>query len=225
MAAEAGSPTVTRVVLCRHGEPEERVRGRVCGSVDVGLSLRGSRQAKVLADALAGLSPAAVYSSPQRRALETARTIAAKHALAPVALDALREIDFGELEGLTYKEVAERHPGLYAAWMEEPTRVRFPGGESYADVRGRAAGALGELLGRHRGTTFAVVAHGGVIRAVLAACLRMPDEAVFRLDQRYAAVNVVDWLEDTPIVRLVNADPGLFRSGRKRPSTRTYTRL
>jgi broad specificity phosphatase PhoE len=203
----------TRLFLCRHGEPKASARGRVCGSLDVRLSLEGARQARLLAAVLAPTPLVAVYSSPQRRALDTARVVAAEHGVAPIQLDALREVDFGALEGLTYDEAAERYPDVYRSWMHRPARVRFPGGEGYADVRARAQAALAEILGERQDESLAVVAHGGLIRAVLAICLEMPDEASFRLDQRYGAINVVDWLEGTPLVRLVNADPALHTAG------------
>lgn len=198
---------VTRLVLCRHGEPDASVHGRICGSLDVGLSPRGVRQAKLFAAALAPGPLAAVYSSPLKRALDTARVVAADHALRPVQLAALREVDFGAFEGLTHEEAAARYPRVFRSWMDEPARVRFPGGESYADVRVRAASALAEIEARSRGRATAIVAHGGLIRAVLAICLEISDEASFRLDHGYGRLSVVDWLDGTPLVRLVNADP------------------
>ena len=66
------------------------------------------------------------------------------------------------------------------------------------------------------------MAHGGVIRAMIAVCLEMPDEAIFRLDQRYGSVNVVDWLDGSPILRLLNADPALLTAGES-GSSRLYS--
>jgi broad specificity phosphatase PhoE len=204
---------MTRLVLCRHGEPDRSVRGRICGSLDVGLSPRGRRQTGRLAASLASSRFEVVYTSPLRRALDTAARVGAEHGLAPVPRAELREIDFGSLEGLTYDEAAARYPAVYRAWMEEPARVRFPGGESYADVRERAVGALTEIVERSDGGAVAVVTHGGVIRAVLAFCLQMLPEAAFRLDQRYGGVNVVEWFDGVPLVRLLNADPTWLRDG------------
>lgn len=203
--------TVTRLLLCRHAEVDARMRGRICGSLDPGLSASGRRGAAALASALAQLEPTAVYSSTRRRAVETAAAVAAGARLEVVALPELGEIDFGALEGLTYDEAATRYPDAYRAWMEEPARVRFPGGESYADVRARTERALGRILGRHEGETVAVVAHGGVVRVALAGFLGLTGDAAFRLDQRHGAVNVVDWLGGRPLVRLVNADPARLR--------------
>src|SRR5262249_28579904 len=143
--ARAGAAVTTRLYLVRHGEPDDAWRGRCYGRLDVGLSPSGRAQAERTAAWLGAAPIAAVYASPLRRALESAAPIAAAHGLTPVAVRALREIDFGQLEGLSYDEAAERHPELYRAWMERPTEVSFPGGESYADMRERVQRAVLEL--------------------------------------------------------------------------------
>ena len=114
----------------------------------------------------------------------------------------LRELDFGDFEGRTFDEIAASEPELYRAWMETPTRVRFPGGESYADLKTRALRSLDRIWS---GGDAVVVTHGGVIRAGLAAWLGIPDEWIFRIDVRYGGVTVVERVAGTPIVRMVNA--------------------
>ena len=194
----------TRLVLVRHGATEDASNGVCYGSLDVGLSPLGRAQAARLALPLGREGLAAVYASPRVRAVQTAR------ALGPVVetREALREIDFGAFEGRSYDEIAAEHPREYAAWMERPTDVRFPEGESYRDLRERATGELAMLRQRHPGRAFCAVTHGGVCRALLAEALAMPDDAIFRLGQDYGAISVIDWFADgTPLVRLVNAAP------------------
>ncbi len=195
----------TRVVLVRHGETDEAMRGRCYGRLDVELSPEGRRQAAALAGALTDVPLAAVYSSPLRRALETATTIAAAQGLEPVAEDALSEIDFGELEGAPYEEIRAERPELFRVWMETPASVRFPGGEAFADLRARVLPAVAEIRARHEGEAVAIVAHGGVVRIALADALGLADGAVFRLGQAYGGVSVVDWIEGAPVVPVVNA--------------------
>lgn len=195
----------TRLVLVRHLEPGEGVAGRAYGALDVPLSAEGRGQAEQLAEALGAIDLAAVYSSPLRRSLETAAPIAAKQGLSPLVHEGLREIDFGALEGARYEDVERERPELFQAWMEDPTGVAFPGGESFGDLRMRALAATEEILEQQRGSTFALVAHGGVTRAILATSLDMPDHALFRLDQPYGAISVIDWFDATPVVRLLNA--------------------
>lgn len=192
--------TTTRVVFVRHCEPEPDARGRCYGSLDFALSAAGRASAAGLV-----VGPAdAVVSSPRRRALETAGPIAAASGVSVTVDERWRELDFGELEGLTYEEAERLHPELYARWMSTPTEVSFPGGEGYAQLRARVVAAVDELRAAHGGRTVCVVSHGGPIRAALAACLQMPDAAIFRLALDYGAVSIVDWLGDEPLVRSVN---------------------
>ena len=195
----------TRIVLVRHAETEESARGRCYGRLDVRLSQRGLQQAEALAASLAGLGLAAVYASPIARALDTARPIAAAHGLEPSVLDALAELDFGEVEGLRVDEMEAERPELFRAWMDDTAQVRFPGGEGLADLRGRVLPALVEIRARHERQAVAVVAHGGVIRVVLADALGLGDGALFRLDQAEGGVSVVDWLDGVPLLRVANA--------------------
>jgi probable phosphoglycerate mutase len=195
----------TRLLLIRHLEPDRSVHGRAYGSLDAPLSALAREQAAKLARALDGVHLDAVYASPLRRALETATPLAVHRKLVPVVHEGLREIDFGEVEGSRYEEVEESSPGLFRSWMSDPTGVSFPGGESFAELRLRVLAAAEEIRERHRGSAVALVAHGGVTRVIVAASLSMPDEALFRLDLAYGSVSVVDWLGETPILRVLNA--------------------
>jgi len=191
--------SATRLLLIRHAEPEEDARGRCYGRLDVGLSPVGLAQAAALGDALRPLGPLTVASSPARRALDTASRIGE-----PVVDERLRELDFGELEGRTYTEIERERPELFSRWMRTPTEVVFPGGEGFEELRARACDAAAELRASHAGGTVAVVAHGGVVRAILAEALALPSRSIFRLDAGYARVSVVDWFGDEPVVRLLN---------------------
>ena len=195
----------TRLVLVRHGEPDESMHGRCYGSLDVPLSAAGLRRAAAMAETLRAHEIEAVYSSPLQRAFDTARAVASAHGLEPIPRDALRELDFGELEGMSHEEIAAKHPELYRFWMEDPASVRFPGGEGLADLRERVLPEVAEIRARHEGQSAAVVAHGGVVRVVLADVLELPDAAFFRIDQPYGALSVVDWSDGVPMVRVAGA--------------------
>jgi broad specificity phosphatase PhoE len=177
---------VTRLVLCRHARSGD---------------LAAAAQ---LADALRDRPLAAVYTSPLERAAVTAEALSAAHRLQPVVVADLRELDFGEADGLPFEDLPS---GLQRGLLENPTEVRFPGGESYADLRVRVTAACDDIVTSHPGSEVAVVSHAGAIRAALATWLSMADGAVFRLDQRYASINIVDWADGTPFVRVVNAAP------------------
>ena len=160
------------------------------------------RRAARLARTLEGVPFDAVYASPRTRARETAAPLAAVRELEVIVDDDLRELDFGSFEGRTYDEIERSEPALFRAWMETPTAVRFPGGEGYTDLRVRVTRAL-DAIRRLHGSAL-VVTHGGVIRAGLATWLELPEHAIFRLEQSYCGVTVVEWIEETPLLRLLN---------------------
>jgi alpha-ribazole phosphatase len=196
-----------RLVLVRHAAVEGSAHGRCYGTLDVGLSPAGRWQSASLARALESDPVARVVSSPRVRAVETATAIARPHGLDVHVVPDLRELDFGELEGRTYEEIASSLPELYAEWMTTPTTVRFPGGEGYADLEARALAAVSELRTAHHGQTIVAVTHGGIVRAVLCDVLGLPAERIFRVAIEPASVTVVEWLGGEPVVRCVNREP------------------
>jgi alpha-ribazole phosphatase/probable phosphoglycerate mutase len=193
-----------RLSLVRHAETTEDARRRCYGRLDVGLSARGRTQCESLAEWFRHEPVGGVVASPAIRARETAAAIAAPHGLTVEVADSLRELDFGELEGRRYDEIAQSDPELYERWMSAPTTVRFPGGESYADLEARAADAIATLVRHPSGRSVVVVTHGGVIRAVLRSVLGFPAEHLFRIAVDPASVTTVEWVEGEPIIRGLN---------------------
>jgi alpha-ribazole phosphatase len=179
----------TAFTLIRHGKPA--VTGICYGSLDISLSDEGLQQASAVAAELAPETFAAIYTSPLRRCAEMARMLAEGRECPLVTLAALREIDFGRFEGKAFDDLAREYPDIYRRWMEAPTEVEFPGGESYADLRRRVLGAANELRVRHAGQSVAVVTHGGVIRTLLAEVQGLDPRHMFELEVPYGAIRRV----------------------------------
>lgn len=198
---------MTRFWLIRHGEPVEGARGRCYGSLDFGLSETGRVQMEQAAEYLRVEPIAAIYCSPRARALESARVLAAAQASPIEIVEDLGEIDFGDFEGLAYDEIAARYPDLYRQWMEKPTEVRFPNGESFPEMRVRVLSAFDTIQREREGQTAAIVSHGGVNRILLAWALQTPDHCLFRLAQDHAAINLLTLAEGIPSVQLLNYHP------------------
>jgi len=197
--------------LLRHPEPEASVRGRCYGTLDIGLSPAGLRDAEEMAAELAKEPFAAVYTSPRTRCTDPAGRIAAKCGCPLEELDGLRELDFGEFEGRTYDEIAALYPGVYAQWMERPTEVEFPGGESFARMRTRVLDTCRELRRCHPGQSILCVTHAGVIRTLVADVLGIPAVNMFRLAQDYCGLSIVRYSGELASLELLN---GRFRPGK-----------
>ena len=193
-----------RLILVRHGEPEEQVKGKCFGRTDPAMSELGRVQIQAKLEAIRNFNVRALYTSPLKRASESAAIIGASLRLCSIVSPELQEINFGDFEGHSYGEIEEAYPQEYKLWMEHPTEIKFPGGESFAEMKARITTFQNTLQHLHRGETVVLVSHGGTNRILLAAALGLPDERVFRIDQAYGAINIIDYFHEYPVVRLVN---------------------
>jgi alpha-ribazole phosphatase len=146
----------------------------------------------------------AVYTSNLSRAVRSAGIIAEPFGLRPVEMPDLRERSFGEWEGMTFTEIKEKYPREFEAWANDPLRYSPVSGESTIAVKDRTVPALTKILEGHNGDNIAVVAHGGVNRIILCYVLGIPLENIFRLEQDYAAVNIIEFWDKYPVVKLIN---------------------
>lgn len=138
---------IEEVYLVRHGKTEWNQTGRRQGQLDSPLSQRGRMEVERTARRIESLPVDGVFSSPLGRAIATAQTFA--HALDQTitVVDDLRELDHGDMAGLTNEEIERAFPGELARRSRDKYRWRFPNGESYADADFRAASALHQIAG------------------------------------------------------------------------------
>jgi broad specificity phosphatase PhoE len=198
----------TRIVLVRHGQTAWNREIRFRGQADLPLDEVGLKQAEATGRYVAARWPvAAVYASPLSRAMQTAEPTARAHGLTVHPLDALLDIDFGEWQGHSPKEVAEQYPDLLQAWREKPHTVNFPGGESLDVVRSRVVAGLDKVLARHAGQTVALVGHAVVNRVMLCVVLEWGNDRFWRLRQGTCAVNVFEAREDGAFTIALLNDP------------------
>jgi alpha-ribazole phosphatase len=178
--------------LLRHGETEWNAENRLCGSTDVPLSAAGRRQAKSLAEHLNSIPFEALYSSPLKRALETACLISASVGLQPIADARLVELDYGQWEGKTLAEIIENDPKTFRAWDANPAQVAPPGGESGLEAQQRVVSFLDFLAARHPQSNVLVVSHKTVCRLAICHVLGMsPSEYRRRLVLNNAALSII----------------------------------
>lgn len=167
----------TSLVLIRHAQMEHNGGGpeaRLCGWCDAPLTALGRGEADLLSVRLAGDPAVALYSSPLRRAADTARAISARLGL-PIHFDpSLREIYCGVLDGVLLAEVQKDHPDIWKRNLSQSDDgFGWPGGESYVEFRTRVLDSIRFLASRHPGSRVLVVTHAGVISQVLGALVRL----------------------------------------------------
>ncbi|GAB6157540.1 alpha-ribazole phosphatase [Desulfotomaculum varum] len=186
----------TRLYLVRHGETAWNAGGKFQGHSDIPLSQRGREQAKALADRLSKQKIDAFYSSDLSRARETAVILAEPHQRTVYSLPALREINFGRWEGLTFKEIAETYGELSTRWWASPLTIAIPDGESLQQVVDRCSKAVTEIVMRHAGETVLLATHGGVIRVIVGLALGLDLNCFWQLRMDNLSLTVLAY--DSP---------------------------
>jgi broad specificity phosphatase PhoE len=178
----------------------ERFRGRA----DLALDDIGRRQAGVAALRLKAEYVAAIYSSPLKRAIETANIIANQLNISVQPLEGLIDIDFGNWQGLSPEEAAKQDDRLYTTWLERPHLVRFPKGESLDMVRQRVVAAVDELAARHKDQTVTLVSHKVVCQVLMCAMLGLDNSHFWQVRQDVNAINIFELRDGVPLIISVN---------------------
>jgi len=127
---------MSTLLLVRHGETALNSSERYWGHTDVKLGALGIKQAERLRELLAEENIDAIYSSNLERAWKTAEIIASRHKADIITCAELKEVNFGELEGLTFNEIAQRYPEVVKSWIEGKQGLKYPGGESLSEFTG-----------------------------------------------------------------------------------------
>lgn len=181
----------TRWHLLRHA-PAAVAKGTIYGRTDVA----AEPQDPALLDRVAARLPAdaLLVTTPLRRTAETAKMLrsAGWRPGEKLVEPAFREQDFGAWEGLSHDALAESGGEAYAAFWDDPTRNRPPGGESFADLADRVASALETLNARHAGRDIVLIGHGGSIRAILAVVLKLTPEIALSLEVAPLSLSLAD---------------------------------
>jgi broad specificity phosphatase PhoE/ribonuclease HI len=202
--AEPAAVVTTVTHLLRHGQTEHTPERRYSGRNDLPLSRTGRAEAEAAGVRAKELGIEVVVASPLRRTRETAELVSAALGLPVTYDDDLVELDFGDLEGLTFHEARAKHPLAARRFLDDVT-VAAPGGESIADVSARVARARRRILSQHEGRTVLIVSHVTPIKLLLAAGLGAGDEVVHRVFLDAASLCSVAWSSDgRASVRLVN---------------------
>ncbi|MGH9960082.1 MAG: histidine phosphatase family protein, partial [Pyrinomonadaceae bacterium] len=115
------------------------------------------------------------------------------------------EINMGEWEGRSVAELHKEFVGLVETLFSNPSTFTYPGGESFSAFTARVQTALDRLLIAHPNGEVALVAHGGVCRAIIGRALEIPMQNWLRLAQDYGSMNVIDWYGALPVLRQINA--------------------
>ncbi len=177
---------MSEILFIRHAETD--MAGTFCGHSDPPLNLRGRAQLSELLSTLSAESIDEVYTSNLLRSRETAEAIAGDHAAKCHLRPALREINFGQWEGLAWSEVEHRDVAYAQRWIAEYPNLSAPDGESISNFEKRVLAEVELLMAKAESNDIAVVTHGGVLRTVLCRLHGCLEEEAWELTRAYCSV-------------------------------------
>ena len=186
----------TTIMLIRHGETEWNILGKFQGSTDIPLSNEGIRQAFMLKERLKSDFDY-IFSSPLKRAYETAKILCDESGKHVSIAEEIREINFGKWEGLTVKGIAEKYPDIFNEWRNDKREGKFCGGDmSTLNASIRAKNCIMEIANKHKGKKIVIVAHGGIIKAGLIGIFEWDMSMYHKIALGNTCVNTITFNDD-----------------------------
>jgi alpha-ribazole phosphatase len=177
---------------------------RFQGQSDIPLNETGTNQVKALGEHLAKEEFDHIYSSDLKRAFQTAKSVA-KFQKCPLEKEPrLRELNFGQWEGLTYQQIKQRDPKALTDWLEIPTEISPPGGESLAMLTGRVQQVIEDIRRKHNQNRILLVAHGGPIQILLCLALELPNTSYWQFSIKQASLSELQYYPQGAIIKRLN---------------------
>ena len=192
------------LLLVRHGNTEFNSALKFQGHSDIKLSYTGYRQAERLRDRLAVEEIDTIYSSDLSRALATAEIISSRHKISIITCPELREINFGELEGLTFEEISQSHPEISQSWANLSHTLKFPGGESFEELNNRVMIFIDRLKEHDSGEKILIVAHGAPLRLLICQLLGIDLRHWWQIRLDLASLSILETYPQGTIVNSLN---------------------
>ncbi|APV44237.1 alpha-ribazole phosphatase [Dehalogenimonas formicexedens] len=181
-----------RLILVRHGKTATDNPEKCHGSTDIDLSEEGYRQAHRLAERFRHQKIDAIYASTLRRGIETAKHIAAPHNIKIYSAPELNEVNFGQIEGITFEEACGLFPEVTELWRCGSTSICFPLGERFLDFVERVSAFTEKLKSHKDDDTVMVVGHGGPYKVLLCKLLGLPIDHYWQFKFDMASVSIID---------------------------------
>jgi len=176
---------MTGLLFIRHAETD--MAGAFCGHSDPPINTAGQRQVVHMISTLTSDSFDEIYSSDLRRAVDTATLLSHAFAASITTTSSLREIHFGDWEGLTWTEIENRDPDYARQWIEAFPNLPAPNGESYIAFKDRVLRQVNRLLSLAESKRIAVITHGGVMRVVLCSVLGHTNQQAWKVTKPYCS--------------------------------------
>ena len=201
------SANPTRLLLVRHAEVETRYHKIFGGTIDMNLSPRGHKQARLLANFLGTRKINVIYASPMKRVQQTLAPFLSNGAPSQTILQDLREVDFGGWTGLNWEQVSAKFNLLTHDWLDHIEQGMAPKGESGPQFRKRVEPCVRKIIKTNPDKNVGVFCHGGVIRMILSILLDIPLPRTNMFEIEYTSVTQIALYPGHAEIELLNFTP------------------
>ena len=210
---EFNNTDYTRLLLIRHGQTEHNAKGFVSGRNDIPINETGHQQAKIMAERVKAEFPVdVIYSSPLKRAIQTAQYLSDAFMLPVIPDQNLIEYGFGEIANTRIKNLRETQPSLSQEvddwfngdYSDSPVRPDIPGSESFDELKNRIQAFTDMILEKHAGKLVAAVSHGGFIKSCLFYHIGGDFSRYVPFWVDNVSLSIIDFYKGRPVIRLFN---------------------
>jgi len=185
---------MAKLILARHGETVWNVEKIYRGRADVNLDEVGIKQAELLGKYLSNWKLEAIYSSPLKRALDTANIVARYQKIGVHVAEGLIDFDYGEWQSLPEEEAKRLYPTLHNEWHNNPHKVKMPGGESLEDVRKRAVAIVNDVLPKYQGSIL-LVSHRVVNKVLICSLLGLDNSHFWNINLDVGGITIFNYVD------------------------------
>ena len=185
---------MAKLILARHGETVWNVEKIYRGRTDVNLDEVGIKQAELLGKYLSNWKLEAIYSSPLKRALDTANIVARYQKIGVHVAEGFIDFDYGEWQSLPEEEAKRLYPTLHNEWHNNPHKVKMPGGESLEDVRKRAVAIVNDVLPKYQGSIL-LVSHRVVNKVLICSLLGLDNSHFWNINLDVGGITIFNYVD------------------------------
>ena len=158
---------MVKLILVRHALTVDNRKSRLSGHIDSSISEEGKEQIDKITNYLKDFDIDKIYTTTSSRTKDTVKKLSELKSIEIIEKESLKEISFGDFEGLTFDEIKDKYPKEFQDMIEKGYEYKYPNGESLIDSYNRVCIELDNIISNNDDRTILICSHGGTIRNII----------------------------------------------------------
>ncbi|MGL5754424.1 MAG: histidine phosphatase family protein [Paraclostridium sp.] len=193
-----------RIILVRHATTNDNIKGNLSGHIDSELSDLGKKQILKLTKFLESENIDCIYTTTSTRTKQTILDIANSRNIKILEKENLKEISFGDFEGISFEVIKSKYPNEFEKLIKEGFEYKYPNGESLIDSYKRVCNELDDIMIENKENTILICAHAGTIRNIISYLIGKTYEYHWNFKIDNASVSIIDIVDEFPVIQTLN---------------------